>query len=140
MKITIRILVLIFFESLPFVLNAQNIRLKNNVATVNNFQEKIINQQLYFSWYQLCDTIPGYYVLMKSNQDLNENKIVNTLEIVNSSINKNILVCMQDTYEQGFDFYILKKIDIPKELLSFKQELRLLSIADSLYFIKVIKD
>lgn len=117
---------------------SQEFKLHCSISTVNNFQVKSINNQLYFSWHQNSDTIPGYYVLMKSNGQ--ENKIINTQEIVNTPLKRSILVCMQNVYEEGFDIISLKKINTPKDFLPYKETLRLISIADSLYFIKVTKD
>lgn len=117
---------------------SQELNLFCNIESVSNFQVKNINNQLYFSWHQHSDTIPGYYVLIKNNKSTN--KVVYTQEIVNTALKRTILVCMQDVYEEGFDNYILKKINTPKELIPFKNSLKLLSVADSLYFIKVTKD
>jgi hypothetical protein len=129
---------LFIFLLFPFIINAQELDLTCNIPTVSNFQVKNINNQLYFSFHQLSDTIPGFYVLVKSNGT--DKKVVHTQEIVNTPLKRTILVCMQDVYEPKYNSYILKKINTPKDFLPYKETLRLISIADSLYFIKVTKD
>lgn len=126
------------FLLFPFVINAQEFDLTCSIPTVSNFQVKNINNQLYFSFHQLSDTIPGYYVLIKSNGT--DKKVVHTQEIVNTTLKRTILVCMQDVYEPRYNSYVLKKINTPKELIPYKNSIKLLCIADSLYFIKVTKD
>jgi hypothetical protein len=69
-----------------------------------------------------------------------EKKVVKLLEVTNAPIKKRLLVCMEDQYENNFNTYILKKINIPKELLQEKQYIQPVSILDTVYFIKVIKD
>jgi hypothetical protein len=77
-------------------------------------------------------------VLEKTNGT--EKKVVKLLEVTNAPIKKKLLVCMEDQYENNFNTYILKKINIPKELLQEKQYIQPVSILDTVYFIKVIKD
>jgi hypothetical protein len=77
-------------------------------------------------------------VLEKTNGT--EKKVVKLLEVTNAPIKKRLLVCMEDQYENNFNTYILKKINIPKELLQEKQYIQPVSILDTVYFIKVIKD
>jgi hypothetical protein len=77
-------------------------------------------------------------VLEKTNGT--EKKVVKLLEVTNAPIKKKLLVCMEDQYKNNFNRYILKKINIPKELLQEKQYIQPVSILDTVYFIKVIKD
>ncbi|MFN4235475.1 MAG: hypothetical protein ACK4IK_11800 [Bacteroidia bacterium] len=135
-----KIILIIIFELLSLCSFSQDINLICSIPTVSNFQIKQFNKLLYFNWLQLSDTVPGYYALIKENKITQQKNVVQTLEIVNTPLKRKILVCMQDTYEEGFDTYILKKIVIPQNLLPAKDKLKLLSVADTLYFIKVDKD
>lgn len=140
MKNSFKIILVFIFHLMCLCSFAQDIHLICSIPSVSNFQVKQFNNQLYFSWLQFSDTVPGYYALIKENKFTQQKNVVQTLEIVNTSLKRKILVCMQDSYEEGFDTYILKKIVIPQNLLLAKENLKLISVADTLYFIKVDKD
>lgn len=127
-----------FILLVPCFLFCQEISLVCNLPTVSNFKYTQVNNLLYFNFHQCYDTIPGYYVLEKTKGT--EKKVVKLLEVTNAPIKKRLLVCMEDQYENNFNTYILKKINIPKELLQEKQYIQPVSILDTVYFIKVIKD
>lgn len=98
-----------------------------------DYKIKEYGDKIYLSWRTINDSVPGYYLIFKSNSFQNL-KPVATIKVV-EGVKKDLVLMntIDDLYEYSYNFYHIVKINRNQNLLIDDNSIKLLSIANIKY-------
>jgi len=98
-----------------------------------DYKIKDYGDKIYLSWRTVNDSVPGYYLIFKSNNFKNL-KSVNTVKVI-EGVKKDIVLLntIEDIYEYSYNFYHIVKINHNQNLLIEDFSIKSLSIANIKY-------
>jgi len=104
-----------------------------------DYKIKEYGDKVYLSWRTVNDSIPGFYLIFKSNSFQNL-KPVATIKVV-EGVKKDLVLMntIDDLYEYSYNFYHIVKINRNQNILIDDNSIKSLSIANIKYDPMVIK-
>ena len=98
-----------------------------------DYKIKDYGDKVYLSWRTVNDSIPGFYLIFKSN-NFKDLKSVATIKVI-EGVKKDIVLLntVDDTYEYSYNFYHIVKINRNQNLLIQDFSIKSLSIANIRY-------